>query len=49
MTQRAKPRRIKFPEEASVIFALLVLVGIVGALRPTFLKPENLLNLAASY
>ena len=49
MAQKAKSRRFKFPEEASVIVALLVLVGIVGALRPTFLKPENLLNLAASY
>ena len=49
MSQKVKSRRFKFPEEASVIFALLVLVGIVGALRPTFLKPENLLNLAASY
>ena len=48
MAQKAKSRRVKFPEEASVIVALLVLVGIVGALRPTFLKPENLLNLAAS-
>jgi ribose transport system permease protein len=49
MSQKVKSRRFKFPEETSVIFALLVLVGIVGALRPTFLKPENLLNLAASY
>ena len=46
---KSKSRRFKFPEEASVIFALLILVGIVGALRPTFLKPQNLLNLAASY
>lgn len=44
-----KSRRFKFPEETSVIFALLLLVAIVGTLRPTFLKPQNLLNLAASY
>ncbi len=51
MSQRAstKSRRFRFPEETSVIFALLLLVAIVGFLRPTFLKPENLLNLAASY
>jgi ribose transport system permease protein len=51
MSQRAstKSRRFRFPEETSVIFALLLLVAIVGSLRPTFLKPENLLNLAASY
>jgi ribose transport system permease protein len=42
-------RRFKFPDEASVILALLILVAIVGSLRPTFLKPVNLLNLAASY
>jgi ribose transport system permease protein len=41
--------RFKLPEETSVVVALLVLVGIVGALRPTFLRPNNLLNLAASY
>ena len=44
-----KSRRFKLPEEASVIFALLLLIAIVGTLRPIFLKPENLLNLAASY
>ena len=42
-------RRLKLPEETSVFIALIVLIGIVGALRPTFLKPNNLLNLAASY
>ena len=42
-------RRLKLPEETSVVIALIVLIGIVGALRPTFLKPNNLLNLAASY
>ena len=45
----SKSRRFKLPEEASVIFALLLLIAIVGTLRPTFLKPQNLLNLAASY
>ena len=45
----SKSRRFKLPEEASVIFALLLLIAIVGTLRPIFLKPENLLNLAASY
>ena len=51
MSERAstKSRRFKLPEEASVIFALLLLIAIVGTLRPIFLKPENLLNLAASY
>ena len=44
-----KSRRFKLPEEASVIIALLLLIAIVGTLRPIFLKPENLLNLAASY
>lgn len=38
---KSKSRRFKFPEEASVIFALLVLVGIVGSLRPTFLKDRK--------
>ena len=42
-------KRFKLPEETSVLIALVVLIGIVGALRPTFLKPVNLLNLAASY
>ena len=42
-------KRFKLPEEASVLIALIVLIGIVGGLRPTFLKPVNLLNLAASY
>ena len=42
-------RKFKLPEETSVFVALVVLIGIVGALRPTFLKPTNLLNLAASY
>ena len=42
-------KRFKLPEETSVLIALIVLIGIVGALRPTFLKPVNLLNLAASY
>ena len=32
MAQKAKSRRVKFPEEASVIVALLVLVGIVAKL-----------------
>lgn len=32
-----------------MVIALVVLIGIVGALRPTFLKPVNLLNLGASY
>jgi len=49
MRGASKSRRFKFPEETSVIFALLFLVAIVGSLRPIFLKPENLLNLAASY
>jgi len=49
MRGASKSRRFKFPEETSVIFALLLLVAIVGSLRPIFLKPENLLNLAASY
>jgi ribose transport system permease protein len=42
-------KKFKLPEESSVFIALVMLVGIVGALRPTFLKPTNLLNLAASY
>ena len=42
-------RKFRLPEETSVFIALVVLIGIVGALRPTFLKPTNLLNLAASY
>ena len=49
MAKTTKSKRFKFPEETSVIFALILLVGIVGSMRPTFLKPENLLNLAASY
>lgn len=49
MSKNIKSKRFKFPEETSVIFALLLLIGIVGFLRPTFLKPDNLLNLAASY
>ncbi|MDA2993311.1 MAG: ABC transporter permease [Actinomycetota bacterium] len=49
MSEKSKSKRFKFPEETSVIFALLLLIGIVGAMRPNFLKPENLLNLAASY
>jgi len=44
-----KTKKFKLPEETSVLVALIVLIGIVGALRPTFLKPTNLLNLAASY
>lgn len=44
-----KSKKFKLPEETSVLVALIVLIGIVGALRPTFLKPTNLLNLAASY
>ena len=32
-------KRFKLPEETSVLIALVVLIGIVGALRPTFLKP----------
>lgn len=44
-----KTKRFKLPEETSVVIALVVLIGIVGALRPTFLKPVNLLNLGASY
>ena len=42
-------KKFKLTEESSVFIALVMLVGIVGALRPTFLKPTNLLNLAASY
>jgi ribose transport system permease protein len=42
-------KKFRLPEETSVLVALIVLIGIVGALRPTFLKPANLLNLAASY
>ena len=44
-----KSKKFRLPEETSVLVALIVLIGIVGALRPTFLKPTNLLNLAASY
>ena len=44
-----KTKKFRLPEETSVLVALIVLIGIVGALRPTFLKPTNLLNLAASY
>ena len=49
MAKTTKSKRFKFPEETSVIFALILLIGIVGSMRPIFLKPENLLNLAASY
>lgn len=42
-------KRFKLPEETSVVIALLILIAIIGALRPTFLKPVNLLNLSASY
>lgn len=49
MPKTIKTKRFKFPEETSVIVALLILLGITGSLRPAFLKPENLLNLAASY
>jgi len=35
-------RRRSLPDEAGVIIALLVLVTIVGLLRPSFLKPETL-------
>lgn len=49
MSEKTKSKRFKFPEETSVIFALILLIGIVGSMRPIFLKPENLLNLAASY
>jgi len=37
-----RARRRSLPEETGVIVALLVLVAIVGALRPDFLKPTTL-------
>jgi ribose transport system permease protein len=37
-----KPRRRSLPDETGVIVAMVVLVAIVGVLRPTFLQPGTL-------
>jgi ribose/xylose/arabinose/galactoside ABC-type transport system permease subunit len=44
----APHRRHRLPEELGVIVALAVLIGFIGAARPRFLDPNNLLNLSAS-
>jgi ribose transport system permease protein len=49
MLKPGRVTRFRLPEETSVLIALFSLVGIIGVLRPTFLLPRNLLNLAASY
>ena len=41
-------RRRRLPEELGVIVALGLLVGVIGALKPAFVDPDNLLNLTAS-
>jgi ribose transport system permease protein len=44
----ASRRRRRLPEELGVIVALGLLIGVIGALKPAFVDPDNLLNLAAS-
>jgi ribose transport system permease protein len=43
----SRPRR-RLPEELGVIVALGLLIGTVGAIKPAFVDPDNLLNLTAS-
>jgi ribose/xylose/arabinose/galactoside ABC-type transport system permease subunit len=45
---RLPRHRHRLPEELGVIVALGLLVGLVGAIKPTFVDPDNLLNLSAS-
>jgi ribose/xylose/arabinose/galactoside ABC-type transport system permease subunit len=45
---RPPRHRHRLPEELGVIVALGLLVGLVGAIKPTFVDPDNLLNLSAS-
>ena len=44
-----RPRRHRrLPEELGVIVALGILVALIGAIKPAFVDPDNLLNLTAS-
>ena len=50
MTETAAPsapvrRRFRVPEEIGIIIVLLVLVVIIGVVRPRFLNPLNLLTI----
>jgi ribose transport system permease protein len=40
--ERATRRRVRLPDETGVIVALVVLVALVGAIRPNFLTPTTL-------
>ena len=41
-------RRRRLPDELGVIVALGLLIGTIGAIKPAFVDPDNLLNLTAS-
>jgi ribose transport system permease protein len=49
LPQPREPRRQRrLPEELGVVVALGILVALIGALKPAFVDPDNLLNLTAS-
>lgn len=47
-TSKAASRRIRMPDELGVFIALLVLIGIIGALQPKFLNINTFLNVMAN-